>query len=292
MASKDTTGAVASRFAEADQIYTQAHGLDTAWVEPVLGRGWVAFRRSRLVGLDPIAAKPWIDKGMQFAEQALALAPENAGRLSAPGGAPVLELAPDAGAGPDARRPAAQGRAVGSGDGGQAPSGPGGSLGGPESPLLPDLRPDRGQAGGPARLRGGRLPRQRGPDPPAAVPGVVRHGAVRGRGALVLRGTAALPCRLQVHQVRALDDDHAGRGARRQARLDPGRQPGQSDAGVSARVRDARGPNAGGDGPRPRGKDGQCQGGGAGRPRLRRRRRDPRPDARRCPSASSCRRQG
>ena len=78
VASKDTSGAVASKFSEADQIYTQAHTLDTAWVEPVLGRGWVAFRRSRLVGLDPIAAKPWIDKGMQFAEQALALAPESA----------------------------------------------------------------------------------------------------------------------------------------------------------------------------------------------------------------------
>ena len=75
---KDTTAAVAQRFSEADQLYTQARSLDTAWVEPVLGRGMGCLRRSRLVGLDPIAAKPWIDKGMQYAEQALALAPENA----------------------------------------------------------------------------------------------------------------------------------------------------------------------------------------------------------------------
>jgi eukaryotic-like serine/threonine-protein kinase len=74
---KDTSGAAARNFGRADSIYAAAAGLDPRWIEPVLGRGWVAFRRSRLVGLDPIAAKPWIEKGEQFADAGLGLDPQN-----------------------------------------------------------------------------------------------------------------------------------------------------------------------------------------------------------------------
>jgi serine/threonine-protein kinase len=76
-AKKDTSSAVARNFELADSIYTLAQAADPKWVEPVLGRGWAAFRRSRLVGVDPLAAKPWIDKGKKLAEDALALAPQN-----------------------------------------------------------------------------------------------------------------------------------------------------------------------------------------------------------------------
>jgi serine/threonine-protein kinase len=73
IAKQDTSGAVARSFARADSIYAAARALDPRWIEPVLGRGWVAFRRSRTVGLDPLTAKPWIEKGDRFADSALAL---------------------------------------------------------------------------------------------------------------------------------------------------------------------------------------------------------------------------
>jgi serine/threonine-protein kinase len=74
---KDTTGAFERNFVLADSIYGEAQRRDPKWVEPILGRGWVAFRRSRLVGLDPLAAKPWIERGQRFATEALSLSPQN-----------------------------------------------------------------------------------------------------------------------------------------------------------------------------------------------------------------------
>ena len=73
----DTTGAVARRLDSADSLYAQAHAADPEWTEPLVGRAAIGYRRSRLVGLDGVAAKPWIDKGERFAEQALALNPRD-----------------------------------------------------------------------------------------------------------------------------------------------------------------------------------------------------------------------
>ena len=74
---KDTTGATGRSFDLADSLYARAHAADPKWPEPLLGRAAVAYRRSRLVNFDPTAAKPWIDKGKKFAEQALSLDPQN-----------------------------------------------------------------------------------------------------------------------------------------------------------------------------------------------------------------------
>ncbi len=74
---KDTTAAVAQSFDLADSLYARAHGADSTWTEPLVGRASVAYRRSRLVGFDGLAAKPWIQKGKKFAEQALSLDPQN-----------------------------------------------------------------------------------------------------------------------------------------------------------------------------------------------------------------------
>jgi eukaryotic-like serine/threonine-protein kinase len=74
---KDTTGAVARSFDLADSLYGRAHRADFTWTEPLVGRASVAYRRSRLVGFDGLAAKPWIEKGRKFAEQALSLDPQN-----------------------------------------------------------------------------------------------------------------------------------------------------------------------------------------------------------------------
>ena len=64
---------VARYFDSADSLYAQAHQADTTWTEPLIGRAAVAYRRSRLVGFDGVAAKPWIEQGKKFADQALAL---------------------------------------------------------------------------------------------------------------------------------------------------------------------------------------------------------------------------
>jgi len=74
---KDTTAAVVQSFDRADSLYAQAHTADSTWTEPLVGRASVAYRRSRLLGFDGVAAKPWIDKGKKFAEQALALDRQN-----------------------------------------------------------------------------------------------------------------------------------------------------------------------------------------------------------------------
>jgi serine/threonine-protein kinase len=63
---------VARYFDTADSLYASAHAADSTWSEPLLGRAAVAYQRSRLVGFDGITAKPWIEKGKEFAEQVLA----------------------------------------------------------------------------------------------------------------------------------------------------------------------------------------------------------------------------
>jgi hypothetical protein len=73
----DSAQAMARSFNQADSLYADAHAADTKWTEPILGRAAVAYRRSRLVGLDGAVAKPWIEKGEKFANDGLALAPED-----------------------------------------------------------------------------------------------------------------------------------------------------------------------------------------------------------------------
>jgi serine/threonine-protein kinase len=77
-------GAVRS-FDEADSIYALAQGADPRWAEPLVGRATLAYRRSRITGQDPLAAKGWIDKGVAFADSALARSPQNPDALEARG---------------------------------------------------------------------------------------------------------------------------------------------------------------------------------------------------------------
>ncbi len=74
---QDTTEMVARYFDAADSLYAAAYAADSTWTEPMLGRAAVAYQRSRLVGLDGVAAKPWIENGKKFAEQVLARDPQN-----------------------------------------------------------------------------------------------------------------------------------------------------------------------------------------------------------------------
>jgi serine/threonine-protein kinase len=76
-AQREDSSAVAREYQAADSILAKAQPLDSQWREPILGRGWIAYRRSRFAGNDQLRAAQWISQGVQFADQALALEPQN-----------------------------------------------------------------------------------------------------------------------------------------------------------------------------------------------------------------------
>jgi len=59
------------RFSEADSIAGLASDKDPSWNEPLVFRGRIDYRRSRLAGANPAQAEAFIDRGMGFAETAL-----------------------------------------------------------------------------------------------------------------------------------------------------------------------------------------------------------------------------
>ena len=78
-------GGAARSFDEADSLYALGQATDASWAEPLVGRATLAYRRSRIAGQDPLAAKGWIDKGVKFAGDALALRPQDPDALEARG---------------------------------------------------------------------------------------------------------------------------------------------------------------------------------------------------------------
>ncbi len=73
-ASRDSAAAA---LAEADTLLAAAAQLDPRWPTPVIGRAEVAYEQSRLGGLDPVAARDPIERGIGFADRALELAPSD-----------------------------------------------------------------------------------------------------------------------------------------------------------------------------------------------------------------------
>ncbi len=84
-ATSDTTGGAERAFRLADSMYSQAQSADPTWAEPLIGRGGIAYRRSRLAAKNPVEAKTWIDKGQKFADDALALSPQDPDALEVRG---------------------------------------------------------------------------------------------------------------------------------------------------------------------------------------------------------------
>ncbi|MGI9041059.1 MAG: protein kinase domain-containing protein [Gemmatimonadales bacterium] len=64
-------------FAAADSLFARAERQDQAWIEPLLGRAALAYRRSRLAGDQPLEAGRWIQQGVGHVERAFALDGEN-----------------------------------------------------------------------------------------------------------------------------------------------------------------------------------------------------------------------
>ena len=81
----ESTAVVDRSFDQADSFYVRAQAADSHWVDPIIGRASVAYRRSRLAVADPLAAKQWIDKGTKLSDEALALSSDNPDALEVRG---------------------------------------------------------------------------------------------------------------------------------------------------------------------------------------------------------------
>jgi serine/threonine-protein kinase len=75
--SGDTT-AVYRLYAQADSLYAQAEAADPKWPAPMVQRGWLAYRQSRLAGsFDKSSYDTWTQRGLAHAERALLVDPED-----------------------------------------------------------------------------------------------------------------------------------------------------------------------------------------------------------------------
>ncbi|MGE0354374.1 MAG: protein kinase [Gemmatimonadales bacterium] len=74
--------AAAQLLVEADSQLARAEKLDGKWITPVVQRGWLAYRQSRLSGqIDRAAMPAWLDRATEYAEQALSMQADNADAL-------------------------------------------------------------------------------------------------------------------------------------------------------------------------------------------------------------------
>jgi serine/threonine-protein kinase len=79
--SGDTT-AVYRLFAQADTLYGQAEQADPKWTAPIVQRGWLDYRQSRLAGsFDKSSYDVWTQRGLAHAERALTVDPADADAL-------------------------------------------------------------------------------------------------------------------------------------------------------------------------------------------------------------------
>ena len=97
LADDDVDGAF-SGFARADSLLVQAEAADPAWAEPIIQRGWIAYRRSRLAS-DRKSLAHWAEVAGDHADRALKLAPDDPRALELRGTdrywSWLQELAPD-----------------------------------------------------------------------------------------------------------------------------------------------------------------------------------------------------
>jgi len=97
LAGDDVDGAFAA-FGRADSLLARAEAADARWAEPVIDRGWIAYRRARLAG-DRKLLSHWAEIATSHADRALALAPNDPRALELRGTVRYLswlrELGPD-----------------------------------------------------------------------------------------------------------------------------------------------------------------------------------------------------
>ncbi|MDH5233574.1 MAG: serine/threonine-protein kinase [Gemmatimonadota bacterium] len=79
------SAAADSLFTAADSAFATAERLDPRWSSPPAQRAALAYRRSRLVGRNPLAIRPWVALGVEHANRSLALDPQDADALETRG---------------------------------------------------------------------------------------------------------------------------------------------------------------------------------------------------------------
>jgi eukaryotic-like serine/threonine-protein kinase len=79
------TAAASRQYQRADSLLAQAEASDPAWVTPPTQRGWLAYRRARAAGVEKAPGDEWTRKGLQHAEQAVRLKPNDPDALEARG---------------------------------------------------------------------------------------------------------------------------------------------------------------------------------------------------------------
>jgi TolB-like protein len=72
-------------YENADSILRLAQGTDPDWIEPTVLRAEINYRRARLFDAHPDEAEPWIDFGLEVAEEGLGMESGHAGALEARG---------------------------------------------------------------------------------------------------------------------------------------------------------------------------------------------------------------
>jgi TolB-like protein len=80
VSSNDLEGA-SRALASADSIFAQAETHDPSWIEPIVRRGKLAYRQSRLGGMDRSHYADWIRIGLEHADRALAIDPRHGDAL-------------------------------------------------------------------------------------------------------------------------------------------------------------------------------------------------------------------
>jgi eukaryotic-like serine/threonine-protein kinase len=71
-----------SQLDEADRGFAQVADMDKKWAAPIVQRGFIAFRKMQLIGAgDPTQIPKWLDVAAKYADQALAIAPQDADAL-------------------------------------------------------------------------------------------------------------------------------------------------------------------------------------------------------------------
>jgi eukaryotic-like serine/threonine-protein kinase len=76
------TATAARQMGAVDSVLAQASAADPKWVAPIVMRGWLAYQhRSLAPPLDKTYVKSWLEKALKYAEQALALKPNDADAL-------------------------------------------------------------------------------------------------------------------------------------------------------------------------------------------------------------------
>ena len=92
-------------FAAADSVLALAEKADPSWAQPTILRGLVAYKRSRLLDLDPIGLGQWIETGLGHMARAFAIDSNNADAREIRGNLQywkyLLGLEPDARKGAD-----------------------------------------------------------------------------------------------------------------------------------------------------------------------------------------------